>query len=113
MRRQGGIVFFFRSDVTFFFSPSLLTSSFDPPTFPPPTSPKPTKKQCSPPHRLYALYLLDSLVKNVGEPYGSLFAREARLPRALAPAWAVHPPSRPALRWRVVGRCRQATARPS
>ena len=90
--------FFFPLRRHVFFSPSLLTTSFDPPTFPPPTSPKPTKKQCSPPHRLYALYLLDSLVKNVGEPYGSLFAREARLPRALAPAWAVHPPSRPALR---------------
>lgn len=58
----------------------------------------PPKKQCSPPHRLYALYLLDSLVKNVGEPYGSLFAQGARLPRALAPAWAVHPQSRPALK---------------
>lgn len=30
--------------------------------------------QCAPPHKLYGLYLVDSIAKNVGAPYTTLFA---------------------------------------
>lgn len=51
--------------------------------------------QAPPPCRLYALYLIDSIAKNVGGPYPPLLG--AGLASAFAAAWASHPPSRPAL----------------
>ena len=60
-----------------------------------PLSSPPSPQQCDPAHRLYALYLIDSISKNVGAPYPALLA--PRLPRAFDGAWASHPPSRPSL----------------
>jgi hypothetical protein len=48
---------------------------------PPPPCPSP---QCPPAHKLPALYLVDCIIKNVGEPYKALFT--PRLPKARDPA---------------------------
>ncbi|KAK9917508.1 hypothetical protein WJX75_005138 [Coccomyxa subellipsoidea] len=50
---------------------------------------------CSAAYKLYGLYLMDSIIKNVRQPYTSLFSRN--LPEVYMNVWSAAPQSRPAL----------------
>ncbi|CAK0785565.1 hypothetical protein CVIRNUC_008775 [Coccomyxa viridis] len=51
---------------------------------------------CAPPHKLYALYLVDSIAKNIGTPYTSLFA--SNMPQVFANVWSAAPQAQASLR---------------